>query len=45
MRFSIKPFQVRYVLIIDFRPERYIKWLPAIGFAKIGPVKNLRENT
>jgi hypothetical protein len=38
MRFSVKLFKVRYVLKVYFPPERYIKWLPAIFWAKVGPV-------
>ena len=37
MRLSVKLFGVRYVLKVYFPPERYIKWLPAIFLAKVGP--------
>jgi hypothetical protein len=37
MTLSMKLFRVRYVLKIFFPPERYIKWLPAIMWAKGGP--------
>ena len=36
MRLSIKLFKVRYVLKVYFPSERYIKWLPAIFWAKVG---------
>jgi hypothetical protein len=37
MTLSIKLFRVRYVLKIFFPPDRRIKWLPAIFWAKVGP--------
>ena len=37
MRLSIKLFKVRYILKLFFAPDRYIKWLPAILWAKVGP--------
>jgi hypothetical protein len=50
MRLSIKLFTVRYVLKVFFPSERYIKWLPAICLAKVGPAtapidKEIKENT
>lgn len=44
MRFSVKLFRVRYVLKIFFPPDRHIKWLPAIFWAKVGPTKVPKEN-
>jgi hypothetical protein len=37
MTLSIKLFKIRYVLKIFFPPDRRIKWLPAIFWAKVGP--------
>jgi len=46
MRLSIKLFDHRYVLKIYFPPERYIKWLPAIFWAKVGrAIKPMEKNT
>ena len=46
MRLSIKLFDHRYVLKIYFPPERYIKWLPAIFWAKVGrPIRPEGNNT
>jgi hypothetical protein len=45
MRLSIKLFGVRYVLKVHFPPERYIKWLPAIFWAKVGPAIIPKERT
>ena len=36
MRLSIKPFKVRYVLKVSLSPDRKIKWLPSIFWAKVG---------
>ena len=36
MRFSIKLFRVRYVLKVSLLPDRKIKWLPSIFWAKVG---------
>ena len=46
MRFSIKPFRVRYVLKVFLSPNRKIKWLPSIFWAKVGPttVPNKEKN-
>lgn len=45
MRLSVKLFKARYVLKISFPPDRYIKWLPAIFLAKVGPAITLKEHT
>ena len=46
MRLSIKPFDTRYVLKIYFSPERHIKWLPTIFWAKVGrPIRPEGNNT
>jgi hypothetical protein len=45
MRLSIKLFGVRYVLKVYFPPERYIKWLPAIFWAKVGPATVIEEKS
>jgi hypothetical protein len=37
MILSIKLFRVRYTLKVFFPPDRYIKWLPAILWSKVGP--------
>jgi hypothetical protein len=45
MRLSIKPFDIRYVLKISFPPDRKIKWLPAIFWAKVGrAIKPMEKN-
>jgi hypothetical protein len=36
MRFSIKLFKMRYVLKVSLSPDRKIKWLPSIFWAKVG---------
>jgi hypothetical protein len=43
MTLSIKPFRVRYVLKIFFPPDRRLKWLPAIFWAKVGPAIPLEK--
>jgi hypothetical protein len=43
MRLSIKLFGVRYVLKVFFPIERYVKWLPAIMWAKVGPATAPKE--
>jgi hypothetical protein len=43
MRLSIKLFRVRYILKVFFPPDRYIKWIPAVLWAKVGPVTALME--
>jgi len=45
MRLSIKLFDHRYVLKIYFPPERHIKWLPTIFWAKVGrAIKPMEKN-
>jgi hypothetical protein len=43
MRLSIRLLRARYVLKIFFPPERYIKWLPAVMWAKVGPAKTMEK--
>jgi hypothetical protein len=43
MRLSMKLFGARYVLKIFFPAERYVKWLPAVMWAKVGPATVPRE--
>lgn len=43
MRLSVKIFGVRYVVKVWFPPDRHIKWLPAILWAKVGPATALEE--
>ena len=43
MRLSIKPFKVRYVLKVFLSPDRKIKWLPSIFWAKVGPATAPKE--
>ena len=43
MRISIKLFGSRYVLKVFLPPDRYIKWLPAIFWAKVGPATVPKE--
>jgi uncharacterized membrane protein SirB2 len=43
MRLSIKLFRVRYVLKVSLSPDRKIKWLPSIFWAKVGPTTVPKE--
>ena len=45
MRISIKLFGSRYVLKISLPPDRHVKWLPALFWAKVGRPITLKENT
>lgn len=45
MRLGIKLFGVRYVLKVFFPSGRYVKWLPAIFLAKVGPATTPKEKT
>lgn len=43
MRLSIKLFGYRYVLKIFLPPDRHIKWLPAIFWARVGRAMTFDE--
>jgi hypothetical protein len=43
MRLSIKFFNVRYVVKVYFPSERYVKWLPAFFWARVGPATVPKE--
>lgn len=43
MQLSTKLFGVRYIVKVGFLPERHIRWLPAIFWAKVGPATVPKE--